>query len=692
MKSRKDFGDNKAEAALGVILNDQLLFSLFFQKSDLSIEPTAPQKLMILDNSDRILACTSRNVAKTISLIGRVLRDIATYLPTGDKKDQEILITTPTQAQLDPLINRLISNINREPFIKSLIQESNRGDKPRLLTKTRLTVHGRLEGSCLTGDTLVIGNEMISIDMMRAGYLPEFIYCYNEQSGRWSKSTDFKVIENGEQTVYDTCFEYGFQIKATSGHLFLTKRGWVSTENLTDSDSVMVMTGTWAKLLSKSEIGFLPTYDLQVAPYHNFIANGIVVHNSGTDVNMTGIHPVKIYGDEAAFQNHVNHRSRMAGAMPETKWFYAGVPNGVRTTPFYELDQTKIGNDWSHHKFSMLNSNPLFVQSRKYRNQIIKSFGGKNSPDFITQVLGEWGDEAQSSFPPGSISWTDGIPYFMARCSGADIDRALQTGTLARALNNIPQVRCYRAAIGWDWGYSPDPSTFVLAYQMGENQPWRTYARISLYQVTLPKQVEVLKHLVSVVLGYKHSMISVDNNGAYQTCLSETNKYMFDGRIKLTNQGGVVEIDSDTGTLVTPETKESYDIVNRRKEGKIVKMGRKYWLTEQLRRFMLNSILKTEGVQLELGFDPDLENDFVSTVELKTASGQTIYDVPKQGKVFADQNLDAVRALIDSIVEIERFGQPVGVDYSGMIRQLGWIGTISKQDREDGGIKLPWEV
>jgi len=560
MKSRKDFGDNRAEAALGVILNDQLLFSLFFQKSDLSIEPTAPQKLMILDSSDRILACTSRNVAKTISLIGRVMRDIATYLPRGDKKDQEILITTPTQAQLDPLINRLLSNIGREPFMKCLIQESNRGDKPRLLTKTRLTVHGRLEGS------------------------------------------------------------------------------------------------------------------------------------SGTDVNMTGIHPVKIYGDEAAFQSHINHRSRMAGAMPETKWFYAGVPNGVRTTPFYELDQTKIGNDWSHHKFSMLNSNPLFVQSRKYRNQIIKSFGGKNSPDFITQVLGEWGDEAQSSFPPGSISWTDGIPYFMARCSGADIDRALQTGTLAKTLNNIPQVRCYRAAVGWDWGYSPDPSTFVLAYQMAENQPWRTYARVSLYQVTLPKQVEVLKHLVSVVLGYKHSMISVDNNGAYQTCLSETNKYMFDGRMKLTNQGGAVEIDSDTGTLVTPETKESYDIANRRKEGKIVRMGRKYWLTEQLRRFMLNSILKADGVQLELGFDPDLENDFVSTVERKTASGQTIYDVPKQGKVNMDQNLDAVRALIDSIVEVERFGQPVGVDYSGMLKQLGWIGALSQKDREDGGIKLPWEI
>jgi hypothetical protein len=107
---------------------------------------------------------------------------------------------------------------------------------------------------------------------------------------------------------------------------------------------------------------------------------------------------------------------------------------------------------------------------------------------------------------------------------------------------------------------------------------------------------------------------------------------------------------------------------------------------------MLNSILKADGVQLELGFDPDLENDFVSTVERKTASGQTIYDVPKQGKVNLDQNLDGVRALIDSIVEIERFGQPVGVDYSGMLNQLGWIGKLSKQDREDGGIKLPWDI
>ena len=240
MKSRKDFGDNRAEAALGVILNDQLLFSLFFQKSDLSIEPTPQQKMMILDNSDKVLACTSRNVAKTISLIGRVTRDIATYLPSGDKKDQEILISTPTQAQLDPLINRLIAGINRQPFFKSLIQESNRGDKPRLLTKTRLTIHGRLEGSSGT-DVNMTGIHPVKIyaDEMSFGCLSPDT-CIPIKGDKYKKIKDIELGDitlgydgrdvvpsvvtgkkfNGIKAIYE--LKTGTRsIKATSNHPFL---------------------------------------------------------------------------------------------------------------------------------------------------------------------------------------------------------------------------------------------------------------------------------------------------------------------------------------------------------------------------------------------------------------------------------------------------------------------------------------
>ena len=232
MKARRKFGENDGALALGLNLTAQLLFSTHFQKSDLGLEPTVPQKLMFLDASKRILLCTSRNVGKTISLIGRILRDIAIYLPQGGRQDEEILVFAPAEGHLMPVIDRLYANIARQPFFRHLVSLWSRGDKPKLITKTGLTVHGRIEGS------------------------------------------------------------------------------------------------------------------------------------SNTAVNMVGLHPFKIYGDECAFGDFINHREgRVASAMPETKWLYAGVPNGVRTSPFYELDQKQMGHGWSKHKFSIITGNPRFVRS-----------------------------------------------------------------------------------------------------------------------------------------------------------------------------------------------------------------------------------------------------------------------------------------------------------------------------------------
>lgn len=544
------------ELSLGILLNDQFLFSLFFQAGDLSIYPTPPQRLMFLDQSDRILLCTSRFVAKTVSLIGRLLRFMATHIPQYSDKIDEVLIFAPSEAQLNPLIEKWYAHITREPSFRSLVRKMTSGDKATLDTKNNTKFFSRIDGT------------------------------------------------------------------------------------------------------------------------------------SGDDRNMVGIHPIMIVGDECAFTIEATHRSRIAGSNPQTKWIYAGVPNNVRGV-FWKLDTTDEGDDWSRHKMSVLKANPLFLKDEKYQRRIIKSFGGKGSYEYITQIDGEWGDNAVSSFPPGSISWkySNEHPYWNITLTDREIDMGINTGQGLPIIIGIPSVRCDRAIIGWDWGYSPDPSTFMVAFQ-NVGHPWYTHCCIQLFQVNVNRQVEILRHIVTHIINNKLSMLSVDNGPVFQMLHSEENAPMFDGRSKMTNAGGAVWIDVNTGELVTDENKNRADIVQHSKEGKVISERRKYWLTENLRRMMLNAKLDGDDPKLWLGYDQILENEFTVTTEVRSPSGNIVYQVQKlEGgrggkRVAPDQIVDSLRALVDCIMEVDAF-MFEGPDYNDLLSELGWSGR--------GEWKAPWE-
>ena len=561
IKAKRNLDENVGELALGLVLSDQLLYSIFLQKNDLSLEPTVDQKMMINDESQYVLLCTSRNVAKTVSLIGRISRDIVTYSPKDGSRNDEILVFTPSESHLTPLVGRVFDFLGKNPLFRRQIKTWNKTtDKPFLETKNGLKIMFRIEGS------------------------------------------------------------------------------------------------------------------------------------SNSDTNMVGIHPFKIYGDEMAFGTDVCHTSRMAGAQPNCKVVYAGVPNGVRNTPFYRLDKTKYGDDWSRHKFSMLTSNPLFLKSAKYRKKISAMFGGKHSPQYITQVKGEWGDEAVSSFPPGSVSFDTIMygrkvhPYYETRLSAIEVNVAAKEGRLPLLLR-IPSVGCLRAAIGWDYGFSPDPTNFTVAIQTEEGGAWRTYCRVSLYNTPLHRQIEILKLLWVNVLNNKAMMISTDNQICFQELQKEDNRHLFENRVKLSNPGGTIEIDTMTGMIVTEEDDKNTEVLKHKADGKLIKEGRKYWLTELLRRYMMSAILKnTAEVRLELGYDGEMESEFIGTVERKTGK-HTVYEVPRNSnKVFQDQIVDSLRYLVDAICEIETMRNPTdNVDYSQLMKDMGWSGKNAV------GWKPPWQ-
>jgi hypothetical protein len=215
----------------------------------------------------------------------------------------------------------------------------------------------------------------------------------------------------------------------------------------------------------------------------------------------------------------------------------------------------------------------------------------------------------------------------------------------------------------------------IIAIQTKEGEPWRTYARVTMWAAMPHLQITVLKYLWNTVLDNRCVWVSVDIQTVYHMLLDDHNKATFGGRCRLTNPGGTVYMDLETGGFVGEDLKESYEFAQKKKAGQIVVQGRKFFLTEMLRRYMANQIAQVEGTRLILAYDSELENELVATVERKTPTGRVVYEVPKERRVNQDQITDGIRAVVDCINEIEQFGYRKPADTSDLVRTLGWAPT-----------------
>jgi hypothetical protein len=182
---------------------------------------------------------------------------------------------------------------------------------------------------------------------------------------------------------------------------------------------------------------------------------------SATDVNMAGLRAKYMLGDELAFGNEICHNSRGQTALPGSKWKYCGVPNGVRNTPFYRIDQTSAGRTWSRHKYPS-SANPLY-RSKEAWETLLEFYGGVNSQGFITQALGEWGTEVFSSFPPGTIAIKD-LPFLYIELTNKEVGNAGEEIRLAKFIqlpDKVSPQAIYQAVIGYGhchrrFGLPPD--------------------------------------------------------------------------------------------------------------------------------------------------------------------------------------------------------------------------------------------
>lgn len=212
--------------------------------------------------------------------------------------------------------------------------------------------------------------------------------------------------------------------------------------------------------------------------------------------------------DEAAFGDDASHEARQQTIMPGSKQLMAGVPTGIRATPFYRLDQTSEGDSWSKHKYPSY-INPLYW-SDKAKQEVIEKHGGINTQSYLTQVLGEWGKEAFSSFP--KIPYISTLPFQYVELTEEKINANLNylSSLLPLPVSAIRDPQAW--ILGGDLGYSPAPTVLFLFYL--KQEVWYEFARIKLIRCNPFNQARIIDSINCEVLPERLKVIMLDLHGA----------------------------------------------------------------------------------------------------------------------------------------------------------------------------------
>ena len=148
----------------------------------------------------------------------------------------------------------------------------------------------KLPTGCISGDSMIdikVNDNIckmsikVLLSMFNNGTFDFYVKSYIKDSKtiEWNK-IDF-VKNSGVKDVYKIILGNGYFIKATYDHKIMTFDGWVKLGLLKVNELIMCGDEIYSPIDTIEYVGKEETYDIGCFENHNFVANGIVVHNSG---------------------------------------------------------------------------------------------------------------------------------------------------------------------------------------------------------------------------------------------------------------------------------------------------------------------------------------------------------------------------------------------------------------------------
>jgi thymidylate synthase ThyX len=130
-------------------------------------------------------------------------------------------------------------------------------------------------------------NEQVPIEDLYLGYESSnyitHVYCGDTKQLLYAKIKE--VFKTGEKECFKVVVEDKKTLESTKEHKFLTKKGFKQLKSINVGDYIAVRDNkksiAYKKVVNIESVGIKETYDIEIAYYsHNYVANGIVVHNS----------------------------------------------------------------------------------------------------------------------------------------------------------------------------------------------------------------------------------------------------------------------------------------------------------------------------------------------------------------------------------------------------------------------------
>jgi len=214
-----------------------------------------------------------------------------------------------------------------------------------------------------------------------------------------------------------------------------------------------------------------------------------IAGTSGTGVNVVGLHMPIILLDEAAYYpwgTWIELQQVLNDWEPGHQTLVSGVPDGRRERSVMYTSDTD--DHFTHHRITA-HENPRFSAERE--EQLIAQYGGRESQDYIRQVLGEHGTPTFAVFDREFMRIEDyDVPVI--RLYGSQFKQDSQL--VYSVANNLPRPPKYSEGVvfGVDLGYT-QPTAINALYEVDGD--WYFLFRVVLEQVSYDVQQRFLDKL-----------------------------------------------------------------------------------------------------------------------------------------------------------------------------------------------------